>query len=71
MLPSRSEILAEAINTKILTKNYPDSSHSHPDRFCVKKQNVQHLQYLFNCSNRKVEERHLRLLKVSFTYIDV
>ena len=36
--PSRSGILAEAINTKILTKNdpdfphsYPDSLHSHPD----------------------------------------
>ena len=25
MLPSRSGILAEAINTKILTKNHPDS----------------------------------------------
>ena len=31
MLPSNSEILAEAINTKILTKNHPDSPHSHPD----------------------------------------
>ena len=31
MLPSRSGILAEAINTKILTKNHPDSPHSHPD----------------------------------------
>ena len=31
MLPSRSGILAKAINTKILTKNYPDSPHSHPD----------------------------------------
>ena len=31
MLPSRSGILAEAINTKILTKNHPDSSHSHTD----------------------------------------
>ena len=29
--PSRSGILAEAINTKILTKNHPDSPHSHPD----------------------------------------
>ena len=28
MLPSRSGILAEAINTKILTKNHPDSPHS-------------------------------------------
>ena len=25
MLPSRTRILAEAINTKILTKNYPNS----------------------------------------------
>ena len=31
MLPSLSGILAEAINTKILTKNRPDSPHSHPD----------------------------------------
>ena len=31
MLPSRSGILAEAINTKILTKNHPDSPYSHPD----------------------------------------
>ena len=31
MLTSRSWILAEAINTKILTKNRPDSPHSHPD----------------------------------------
>ena len=31
MLPSHSWILAEAINTKILTKNYPDSLHSHSD----------------------------------------
>ena len=31
MLHSRSRILAEAINTKILTKNYPDSPHSYPD----------------------------------------
>ena len=30
MLPSRSGILAEAINTKILTKNHTDSPHSHP-----------------------------------------
>ena len=29
--PSRSGILAEAINTKILTKNYPDFPHSYPD----------------------------------------
>ena len=29
--PSPSGILAEAINTKILTKNHPDSPHSHPD----------------------------------------
>ena len=31
MLPSRSRILAEAINTKILTKNHPDSPHFLPD----------------------------------------
>ena len=31
MLPSSSEILAEAINTKILTENHPDSPHSDPD----------------------------------------
>ena len=31
MLPSRSGILAEAINMKILTKNLPDSLHPHPD----------------------------------------
>ena len=31
MLPSRSRISAEAINTKILTKNHPDSLHSYPD----------------------------------------
>ena len=31
MLPSRSGILAEAINTKILSENHPDSPHSHPD----------------------------------------
>ena len=31
MLPSRSGILAEAINTKILTKNHSDTLHSHPD----------------------------------------
>ena len=31
MLPSSSEILAEAINTKILTKNHRDSPHPHPD----------------------------------------
>ena len=31
MLPFRSGILAEAINTKILTKNHTDSQHSHPD----------------------------------------
>ena len=31
MLASWSGILAEAINTKILTKNYPDFPHSHPD----------------------------------------
>ena len=31
MLPSRFRILAEAINTKILTKNHSDSPHSHPD----------------------------------------
>ena len=30
MLPSRSGISAEAINTKILTKNHPDSPYSHP-----------------------------------------
>ena len=30
MLPSRCRILAEAINTKILTKNHADSPHSHP-----------------------------------------
>ena len=29
MLPSRSGILAKPINTKILTKNHPDSSHYH------------------------------------------
>ena len=29
MLPSRSGISAEAINPKILTKNYPDFPHSH------------------------------------------
>ena len=32
MLLSHSGILAKAINTKILTKNHPDSPHSHhPD----------------------------------------
>ena len=31
MLPSRSGILAEAINTKILAKNHTDSPHSHSD----------------------------------------
>ena len=31
MFPLRSRILAEAINTKILIKNYPDSPHSHSD----------------------------------------
>ena len=31
MLPSRSGILAEAINTKILSENHPDFPHSHPD----------------------------------------
>ena len=31
MLPSRSGILAEAINTKILTKNHPDSPYPLPD----------------------------------------
>ena len=31
MLPSRSGIFAEAINTKILTKNHPDSPNFHPD----------------------------------------
>ena len=30
MLPSRSGILAEAINTKILTKNHPNSPHLQP-----------------------------------------
>ena len=30
MLHSRSGILAEAVNTKILTKNHPGFSHSHP-----------------------------------------
>ena len=30
MLPSCSSILAEAKNTKILTKNHPDSPHFHP-----------------------------------------
>ena len=31
MLPSRSGIVADAINTKILKKNHPDSRYSHPD----------------------------------------
>ena len=31
MIPSRSGILAEAINTNILTKSHPDSPHAHPD----------------------------------------
>ena len=31
MLPSRAGSLAEAIITKILTKNHPDSLHSYPD----------------------------------------
>ena len=31
MLPSRSGILAEAINTKILKKSHPDYPHSHPN----------------------------------------
>ena len=31
MLPSRSPILAEAINMNILTKNHADSPHPHPD----------------------------------------
>ena len=31
MLSSHSRILAEAINSKILTKNHPDSLHSHSD----------------------------------------
>ena len=30
MLPSSSGILAKAVNTEILTKNRPDSPHSHP-----------------------------------------
>ena len=31
MFSSRSGILAEAINKKILTKDHPDSLHSYPD----------------------------------------
>ena len=31
MFPSRSGILAEVINTKILANNHPDSPHSHLD----------------------------------------
>ena len=31
MLPSHSGVLAEAINTKTLTKNHPDSPHSHAE----------------------------------------
>ena len=31
MLSSRSGILAEAMNKKILTKDHPDSLHSYPD----------------------------------------
>ena len=33
MLSSRSGILADAINTNIITKNYPDSVYSHPDSY--------------------------------------
>ena len=33
MLSSRSGILADPINTKIFTKNHPDSLYSHPNPY--------------------------------------